>query len=223
MSFIIRLPNNIYITNTRREHARGIEATVRSAYDIDPDEDCDASISADDVLQQIARFPEGQFVAIHRQRDREEVVAMASTMRTSYSPYDQRLPWREQIGSLGIVNHEPSGDWLYGVEMAVRPDFRRMGIASAMYKVRFDFIKRLNLRGWYSGGMLMGYHRYSDKMSPKQYGENVIAGHLVDPTVTMQMNRGFEGHSVIENYTVTAPESGNAAVLIIWKNPDFKE
>jgi hypothetical protein len=108
------------------------------------------------------------------------------------------------------------------VEMAVRPEYRRNGIGTALYKARFNLVRRLNLKGWYAGGMLMGYYRYQDRMSPREYGERVIRGEIVDPTVTMQMNRGFTPIKVIENYLDEAP-AGDAAVLIVWHNPDYQE
>ena len=68
----------------------------------------------------------------------------------------------------------------------------------------------------------MGYYRYRDQMTPREYGEKVIGRELIDPTVTMQMNRGFRGVQVIENY-LEEPSAGNAAVLIVWDNPDYQE
>ena len=67
----------------------------------------------------------------------------------------------------------------------------------------------------------MGYDRYRDKMTPLEYGEKVIAGEIKDPTVTMQVNRGFEAWSVIEDY-IDEPVAGDAAVLIVWHNPDYQ-
>jgi GNAT superfamily N-acetyltransferase len=123
-------------------------------------------------------------------------------------------------GSTHIPNHEPNGEWLYGVEMAVRPNYRKLGIGTALYEARFDLVKRLKLRGWYAGGSLMGYHRYQDQLSVREYGEKVIRGEIIDPTVTMQKNRGFQLIRVIENYINDEYHSGNGAVLILWPNPD---
>lgn len=127
----------------------------------------------------------------------------------------------QAIGSKGIANHEPDGPWLYGVEMAVHPDFRRRGLGTALYKARFALVKRLNLMGWYACGMLMGYHRYQDRMSIQEYSEKVIRREIIDPTVTMQMNRGFEPGGVVLNYLESEPAAANTGVQIVWKNPEY--
>lgn len=216
----VSLLNEITITNTRPEHGAGIYDTVRLAYSVRLTESCRECIDADDVREQLQRFPEGQFVALHRSTAGEKVVGMASTMRTGYPPDKPPLSWLDAIGDLGIANHEPDGEWLYGVEMAVRPDYRKRGIGTALYEARFELVRKLNLKGWYAVGMLMGYHRLSHKMSVREYGERVIRGDLIDPTVTMQMNRGFEPISIVEDY-LDEPDAGDAGVLILWKNSDY--
>src|SRR5690606_34749826 len=68
------------------------------------------------------------------------------------------------------------------------------------------------------GGMLMGYHRYRGLMTPREYGQRVIAGEIEDPTVTMQLRRGFQPRAIVEEYY---PEwkAGHAAVLLVYQPP----
>jgi GNAT superfamily N-acetyltransferase len=212
----------ITIENTRLEHAQGVYDTVRLAYGMRLDQPCRSCVNVEAVQDQLQRFPEGQFVAVHHSPEGDDVVGMAATMRIHRPPTMKPRDWMDQIGTTGILNHKPDGVWLYGVEMAVRPAFRRQGIGTALYEARFELVKRLNLHGWYAGGMLMGYYRYRDQLTPREYGEKVIQREIVDPTVTMQMNRGFEGWEVIEDY-LPEPNAGNAAVLIVWKNPAYTE
>lgn len=214
---------NIKIINTKAEHAKGIYDLVRLAYrdtlDVVYGEE---GITDGAVLQQIARFPEGQFVAI-TQDDPPLVVAMAATMIVSRPPTAPPLTWLEAMGGTGISKHDPNGQWLYGVEMAVLPDYRRHGIGTTLYQKRFELVKRLNLRGWYAGGSLMGYHRFQGQLSVAEYAEKVIKGELIDPTVTMQMHRGFKPTCFIPDYLPDEPDAGNGAVLIVWENPDYHE
>ena len=124
---------------------------------------CGDCFSADDILAHSERFPEGQFVAIRISGPGAgHAAAMAVTMRTSRPPTAPILPWMEAIGDLRISAHEPEGDWLYGVEMAVRPMYQGHGIGTGLYEARFDLARRLNLRGWYAVGMLMGYSQHAD-------------------------------------------------------------
>ena len=216
----IAKPDKLTITNTKVEYARDIGRIIRRAFDVGLDEECEDCIGRKAIIAQLERFPEGQFVALLEDDGEQKVVGTSHTMRVNDAPYPGE--WLETIGDISIVNHVPDGEWLYGVEMAVHPAYRRRGIGTALYEARFDLCKRLNLRGWYAGGMLMGYPDHADEMTVLEYGEKVIRGEIIDPTVTMQMRRGFEAWQVIENY-MDEPASGDGAVLIVWKNPEYKE
>ncbi len=167
------------------------------------------------VARQLERFPEGQFVAVTRSGGRDVVVGTATTLRTARPPDAPPLTWYEVIGDHGLPTHDPDGAWLYGVEIAVHPSFQRRGIASALYRARLGLVPELGLQGWYAGGMLMGYHRYADVLTPRAYAERVIAGELVDPTVTMQLHRGLAPLGIIEGY-YPEPKAGGCAVLLAW-------
>ena len=212
----------IKIINTAPEHGPQIYDVIRLAYGGTLDDDCITCIDAEATREQIARFPEGQFVAVMTVDGEELVVGMASTMRTRVPPTEPPRVWMDAIGSLGIANHEPTGEWLYGVEASVRLNYQGRGIGTALYHARFDLVKKLNLRGWYAGGMLAGYHRYRNQMPVEIYAEKVMQREIHDPTVTMQMNRGFEARGLIKDYIEDA-QGETHAMLIVWNNPDFRE
>ena len=58
-------------------------------------------------------------------------------------------------------------------------------------------------------------------MSADEYIEKVIAGELYDPTLSFQLQNGFEARGAIPNY-LDDPSVGNNAVLIVWENPDYQ-
>lgn len=207
---------SIHIANTQPEHCEQIAKLIRVIAGIGENEDSTDYMNADDILCQIKRFPEGQFVALSGAR----VVGFSITMRTNRSAYGKPLPWIDAIGGNSMTNHMTNGEWLYGVDFAVDPLFRRKGIGSKLYKARFALVKQLNLRGFYAGGMLVGYAKYHKHMSAQAYGEKVMRGEIIDPTVTMQINRGFKPHMVIENYVDDVLQK-RSAMLIVWKNPTF--
>lgn len=213
--------NQIKIINTRIEHGDPIKQVIRAAFEVEEDDPCDECIGHEAIAAMLERFPEGQFVAVLSAGEKEIITGLACTMRTHFPPTQPPRAWWEAIGTYHLHNHNPQGAWLYGVEMAVDPQYRRRGIGTALYEARFELVKRLNLKGWYAGGMLMGYDRYREQMTVREYGEKVIAREIIDPTVTMQMNRGFEAWSVIEDY-IDEPLAGDGAVLIVWHNPDYQ-
>lgn len=219
---IIELPG-IVIMNSRPFHARYAAETMRRAYGVFADADCGDCFKTEDFLAHIERFPEGQFASMRISGPGAGCAnGFAVTMRAARPPSAPILPWLEAIGDLQLSAHQPDGAWLYGVEMAVHPLYRRKGIASSLYKARFRLVKELNLRGWYAVGMLMGYQDYADKMSVIEYGKRVIAGEIKDPTVSLQLKRGFRAQGVVTDYC-DEPAAGDAGVLIVWDNPDYEE
>jgi len=201
------------VVNTELRHAEGVYDVVRLANGYPTDRYCHC-INPDAVGEQLERFPEGQFVAVTYEDGAEKVIGMATTMRTRRSPDEPPLPWYDVIGSFGLRNHDPDGQWLYGVEIAVHPEYQKRGVASGLYKARLGLVDQFGLEGWYAGGMLMGYYRYADDLTPREYAERVVRGELRDPTVSMQLHRGLEARAIIEDYY---PEwrAGSAAVLLV--------
>ncbi|NJL95798.1 MAG: GNAT family N-acetyltransferase [Anaerolineae bacterium] len=160
-------------------------------------------------------FRLGSFVA----RCQGRVVGYALTMRVNRSPYERPLAWIEAVGGLDLRNHDSQGEWMYGIDFVVDPTYRQRGIGTQLYQVRFALIRRLNLRGFYAGGMLRNYSHYAHCMTPVQYAEKVIQREVEDPTVTMQMNRGFAALGVIESYVKA---DNHPAMLIAWHNAAFR-
>lgn len=202
------------IVATRPRHAAGVERVVRRAHGVGPGEACPSCFTAAAVREQIRRFPEGQFVAVSG--DTEEVIGAATLMRTAHPPSSEPKPWLAMIGDLGLVNHEPDGAWLYGVEMVVDPRHQGRGVGSALYWRRLALVGTLGVAGMYAGGLLKGYHRYRTRLSPREYAERVRRGEIDDPTVTMQINRGFRAGAIIENYDEDE-RSDDCAILIVWE------
>jgi len=100
--------------------------------------------------------------------------------------------------------------------MSVHPDYRGRGISRMLYNARKDLVRRLGLRGMVGGGMIPGYVRYRDRMSPLEYAQAVAAGALIDPTLTPQLRAGFELRGILPNY-IEAGELGNDSTLIVWE------
>ncbi|HEX2622300.1 MAG TPA: hypothetical protein VHL11_19210 [Phototrophicaceae bacterium] len=204
--------DRVSITRMRPEHIADIIPMSSPDGGSDP-----WNFSAQMLPEVMQRFPEGQSVALVDGK----VVSYAITMRTNRSPDELPLSWAAMIGDMTLKNHDSNGEWLYGVDFYVNVAYRCLGIGTKMYQARFNLVRRLNLRGMYAGGMLAGYDRYRRQMSVREYGEKVILGELEDPTVTMQMRRGFRPRAMIENYT-DSESAGYAAMLIEWDNPDWR-
>lgn len=207
----------VSIIHPRLEHGPEIYAVICRANGYDPNAQVPGVFGVgDDWREAVKRFPEGQFIAVVDDGGQERVVGVALSIRTDYPPSAKPLSWREMIGDLSLKNHDPKGRWLYGVEKAVDPSYQGRGIGSALYKAQFALIRRLGLRGMYAGGMLKGYKRYRQQMSIQEYAGKVMRGEIFDPTVSVQMKKGFKARTIIENYSWDQ-DAGHAGMLIVYE------
>ncbi len=201
----------ITITTTKAEHAEAIERHQRICFPTMLEEDL---ITSQHVLRHLELFPEGQHVAL----DGERLVGMSSTfrigMRRAFAPHS----FHDIIDAGWFGHHDPNGEWLYGADVSVHPDYRGRKISRMLYAARKDLIRQLGIHGMIAGGMLPDYHKYRDSMSIEEYVAAVSAGRLNDSTLTPQLRSGFVVRGIFDNY-LEAGHLGNQAALIVWGKP----
>ena len=117
-----------------------------------------------------------------------------------------------------IGNHNPHGDTLYGVDMAVHPDWRGRGVARRLYQARFELVQQLGLKRFTAAGRMPGLAQHLN-LSPEDYVALIMRGELTDPTLTPQLKNGLRPVHVLHDYIEDA-ESRNCALLLEWKNPN---
>ncbi len=204
---------SIVITNTRPEH---IDQLVRHQQICFPTLDPQAWLQREHFEAHLRVFPEGQHVAL----DGDRVVGQSSTLRVRGEAAFAQHGFLEITGQLFLTTHDPQGEWLYGADMSVHPEYRGRKISKMLYDARKQLIRRLGMRGMVAGGQLSGYHHYRGTMGVEQYIERVVRGEIADPTLTPQLRSGFVVRGVLWNYLDDA-EHGCEASLIVWENPDL--
>lgn len=188
--------------------ARQLEAIELGAFpEVDPHDLYD-----EQSLRELAEaFPEGGFVAFDG--DRPVGLGVGILLNFDFDHIEHSAV--EIYGS-----HDPEGEWYYGTTIAVLPEYRGRGIGGQLYLRRKDVVRSLNKRGIVAGGVLPGYAAHRDAMTAEDYLAKVTAGELYDPTLTFQIENGFEARAVLKNY-VQDESVGNNACLIVWDNPDY--
>lgn len=169
----------------------------------------DELILAVHYLRHLELFPEGQFVIT----DHDKVIGMTTTMRSKFDFDHYHHTFKETIAGGWLTNHNPTGDWLYGLDVGVHPDYRGKGLARHLYRARHELARQLGLKGQVTVGMMNGYGAVSNQMSGGQYYQELLAGKRIDPTITTQMKVGFEPIALIDDY-LNDPACGNYGVLI---------
>ena len=174
-------------------------------------------LSVEGVRLQEQLFPEGAFVVL----DGARVVGMASGIFVDYDISEPQHAMDEVVGPLGVERHDPDGDWYYGIDIAVDPEYRGQGIAKRLYQLRKQVVIDHNRRGIIAGGVIPGYANHKENMSAAKYVEFVRRGDIRDPTLSVQLSNGFEVTGVIADY-VRDESTGNWASFIVWKNPHYR-
>ncbi|MFV2000461.1 MAG: GNAT family N-acetyltransferase [Acidimicrobiia bacterium] len=179
-----------------------------------PSIDAEHLLTVEDVNIQTEVFPEGAFMVL----DDERVVGIGSGIFLDYDLTKIQHTMDEVLHD-GIRSHDPEGDWYYGIDIAVDPDYRGRGIGQQLYELRKRVVRDFGRKGIIAGGVLPGYADHKHTMSAGAYVEAVAAGGLVDPTLSFQIRNGFEVLGAIANY-VDDPETDGWAAFIIWRNPE---
>lgn len=169
----------------------------------------DELIRAEHYLRHLELFPQGQFVIT----DKNDVIGMTSSMRSKFDFNSYNHTFKEVMAGGWMSNHDPDGDWLYGLDIGIHPDYRGRGLARHLYRARQHIARLLKLKGQVTVGMMSGYGIVSDKMSGEEYFNELVARKRFDPTITPQMKIGFEPIALIANYLEDII-CGNYGVLI---------
>ncbi|MDX2005301.1 MAG: GNAT family N-acetyltransferase [Meiothermus sp.] len=172
--------------------------------------------SLEQIASHVRHFPEGALCA----EVGGELIASSTALIKQWQPGDPPHTFYEASDHGFIRNHDPSGNSLYGIDIAVRPEWRGRGVARRLYEARYALVRQLKLERFLTAGRIPGYHLVAGWMTPEEYVQRVIAGELTDPTVSAQLRNGLEPVGLLRGYLEDA-ESHNCALLMQWRNPEF--
>lgn len=159
-------------------------------------------------------FPEGQICV----EDKGKVVAVALTLAIDFSLFGDEHTYLDVVGDYTMANHDIEGDYLYGIEVFVDPDYRDMRLGRRLYDARKELCERLNMKGIMVGGRIPNYHKHAAEMTPQEYIRKVQGLDLYDPVLTFQLANGFHIRRLLKGYLPLDEPSGGNAVLLEWLN-----
>jgi GNAT superfamily N-acetyltransferase len=162
-------------------------------------------------------FPEGFFLCL----DGDRLVGQGAGIFLDFDFDHPQHSIAEITGEHQCGNHDPNGDWYYGTDIVVSPDYRRRGIGKQLYELRKDVVRRYNKKGIIAGGHIVGFADHKHEMSAAEYVDKVSKRELYDSTLTFQLDNGFEARGVLADY-LDEPALDNYAALIVWENPEYR-
>jgi len=207
---------NIRVVNIAPEHFAGLAQLQR---------DCYPMLGAQELMReehyesQYRVFREGQIVVIDG--DGERVVGQGSGFFLEFDFDHPNHRFSDICDGFYFRTHDPAGGWYYGADISVHPDYRGLGLGRLIYRARMSVVQRFNRRGIVAGGMIPGYARVRGQMTQAEYVQRVVAGEMIDPTLTFQLRNGFRVRGMIEDY-MEDHSSDNWATLIVWENPNYR-
>jgi predicted amidohydrolase/GNAT superfamily N-acetyltransferase len=166
------------------------------------------------IRKLINLFPEGQLAIFVDGK----VAGVALSIIVKYNLYGDFHTYEQITGNRSFNTHDPAGDVLYGIEVFIHPDFRGMRLARRLYDERKELCEEYNLKAIVIGGRIPTYHKYSDKLSPKEFIQKVKQRELTDPTLSFQLSNDFHVKKILRAYMPGDKESGEYAVLMQWDN-----
>jgi 4-aminobutyrate aminotransferase/(S)-3-amino-2-methylpropionate transaminase len=202
-----KLADGLEIAQARPEHAAQLEELQRICF---PTLAEDQRFKRAHYLKHMELFEDGQLVAL----DGDAVVGATTTLRLDFDLNHVDHTFAEIIQGGWLTSHQPDGAWLYGADLSVRPEYRGRGLATALYAARQEVVWRLKLKGQVTAGMIPGYGPLKETMPAQEYYEGVLAGRIRDPTLSMQMNVGFEARALLADY-LDDPVCDNYSVLLV--------
>lgn len=203
----------IKVRTAKAEDAAAIAAVAKTTYAAWP---ATSIANERNYALQIAAFPSGQLVAVAN----GQIIGYATSLIVQI---DDDSPWynhAEITGNGTFRTHDPSGQTLYGADIAVLPDWQGKGVSRALYQARRALMKRHNLKQMVAGGRIPGYASHRGQLTAQEYVDKVVAGELTDPALNAHLRAGYAVHGVHYGY-LDDQESLGYATHLVMTNPDF--
>jgi predicted amidohydrolase len=173
--------------------------------------------SREQLENHLRLFPEGQ---IGVEFD-GKLVATSSSLIVDSRRLEGHHTYEDVCPGGTIDPHDPNGDWLYGIDIAVDPVHRGVRLARRIYDARKALVADYGLRGMMFGGRMPGYAKHQKTLTPHDYLRRVLRKELRDPVVTTQRANGFVARGVLKGYLPSDADSAGYAVLMEWLNPTW--
>ncbi|MGL5261189.1 MAG: GNAT family N-acetyltransferase, partial [Bacteroides sp.] len=152
-----------------------------------------------------------------------KAVGCALSLIVDYTLVQGQHTYSKVTADETFYTHNPNGNILYGIEIFVHPDYRGMRLARRMYDYRKELCETLNLKGIMFGGRIPNYHKYADKLRPKEYIQRVRQKEIFDPVLAFQLSNDFHVRRIMTNYLPNDEESCHYACLLQWDNIYYQE
>src|SRR5687767_11400197 len=103
----------------------------------------DAYWKENHIQKLISIFPAGQLAVTVDGK----VVGCALSIMVCYDDFGDDHTYSEITGGYTFSTHDPKGDYLYGIEVFITPEYRGYRLGRRLYDERKELCEELNLKG----------------------------------------------------------------------------
>ncbi|WP_064609774.1 bifunctional GNAT family N-acetyltransferase/carbon-nitrogen hydrolase family protein [Photobacterium sp. J15] len=171
------------------------------------------------IMDLIHQFPDGQICI----EDSGKIIGAALTIKVDYNRFSLSHTYTDIITEQNVIQHQASGDALYGLDVFVHPDYRGLRLGRRLYEARKDLCRNNNLKAILAGGRIPGYHNVADEMSVPEYVEKVKRKELHDPILSFQLSNDFDVKRLMKHYLPEDTKSSGYGTLLEWDNIFYEE
>jgi ribosomal protein S18 acetylase RimI-like enzyme len=153
--------------------------------------------SASAIEQLLELFPEGQTVALLG----GERAGSSTSLLIGEESWQSGEDWLSMVGR-NFSNFDRNGNTLFGMDIAVHPDFRRRGVGRALYRKRFELAEMTGVMRYGTVCRIPDFSEWAKEHGDdvERYVSLVVHGDLVDRTLTPLLKMGLNVNRIKPNY-----------------------
>lgn len=163
------------------------------------------------IKSRLEVFPQGQFVATCEDR----VVGSIYSQLVNYESLLDSFTWMEITGNGTIrQTHTPSGDSVYGIGLAVLPEFQGTAASRLLIMAVAKMAMRRGRYRFLWGARIPGYHKYKEMPVDQYIKKKTAKGRYIDLELSLYQQYGANPDRPLSNY-MPDPESLDFGVLVV--------
>jgi predicted amidohydrolase/GNAT superfamily N-acetyltransferase len=160
------------------------------------------------------KFPKGQVVV----KINGNIAGCALSIIVNEDVLDTAHTYNDITGDFTFSTHSENGNFIYGIDVFVAPDYRGLRLGRRLYDYRKELCENLNLKGIVFGGRMPNYYKHAEFLSPRQYIDKVKSKEIEDPVINFQLSNDFRPVRILKNYLRGDEASNEYAILLRWDN-----